>query len=121
MKAHVEPVGKYLGYFRANLMMPLMKNVDTRFFNLVSLRDINLSFFTELGDAWNDANDFPYNARISVGNEIGFFLRTMGGMPLVANIGYSCPVYNYQTNEHPIVYIGFDLEPLTTYSMLYGN
>jgi len=95
---------KYLGNFKWSLNtkwnLPILRDQETKFFNLFILRSINLNIYTELGGIWNtDQKIDEKGFKLGLGLEINYKFTTFFDLPLSFNIGYAFPIYQGTINE----------------------
>lgn len=83
-----------------NWNIPLIRDQETKFFNLFILRNINFNIFTEIGGVWNKNEGIDYKGlKIGLGIENSFNFTTFFEIPLSLVFGYAFPIY--QGIENP--------------------
>lgn len=91
-------IDNYEGDFKwslnINWNIPLLRDQETKFFNLFIFREIHLNVFTEIGGVWNKNERIDYKGlKIGLGIENSYNFTTFFDIPISFVIGYAFPVY----------------------------
>jgi hypothetical protein len=97
----------YLGKFKlalfANWNLPLLKDQESKFFNLFIFRSLDVNTFLEFGGVWNNINLLSKdNLNLGLGFEIKYGFTTFLDIPISLNVGYVFPIWQGTPNPNEL-------------------
>ncbi|HOP94184.1 MAG TPA: M1 family aminopeptidase [Dictyoglomaceae bacterium] len=106
----------YYGNLKASLFlnwnMPLLKDQELKFLNLVILREVDFNVFSEFGGVWEDIESISWeNLNLGLGLEFKYSFTTFFDIPFDLYFGYAFPIWQgTDSGEAGIIYsyINFD-------------
>lgn len=91
-------IESYEGNFKWSLLLkwniPILRDQETKIFNLFIFRELNLNIFSELGGVWNTSQKIDEKGlKLGLGFELNYNFTTLFDLPISFNIGYAFPIY----------------------------